>query len=95
MVTHNNSGMNLKFKTKKRKKIHNIELCLAFSFMKCVFFVGDFVAKRGGKDLICSHLLSPKQLNLDHHNSVILSGLKAFRLQETGSRVYALHTHTH
>lgn len=43
------------------------------------------------------HLFPPslsKQLNFYHHNFVILSGLKAFRLQKTGKRVYVLNTHT-
>lgn len=33
MFTHKNSGINLKLKKKKEEKIHNIELCLASSFI--------------------------------------------------------------
>lgn len=63
---------------------------LGLLLYKWVFSGGDFVAK--GKDL--TDLCSPSGLSLDHHDFVILSGLKAFRLQKTGIAVYILYIHT-
>lgn len=89
MVTHKNSGMNLKFKTKKDSQYRVV---LGLLFYEMCILCWWFCSKKGQGLVPISFL---QQFNLDHHNFVILSGLKAFRLQETGSRVYALHTHTH
>lgn len=82
-----------KFKIKKKKKDSQCRVVLGLLFYECIFFFdGDFVAKGEGRDLLPSPF--SKQFNLDHHNFVILSGLKAFRLQKTGIRVYILYIHT-
>lgn len=52
-----------------------------------------FCSKGEGLDLFPSPF-SNKQFSLDHHNFVILSGLKAFRLQKIGIAVYILYIHT-